>query len=240
MTTIALVNAGLSEESATARLGRAIEDALRARAQAPDLAIRWVDLRPLARAIADNLISGFPGPDLAQAIERVHAADGLVLLTPTYQASYSGLFKSFLDVLEDGTLAGKPVLIGATGGSARHSLITENAVRPVLIYMHADPVPTAVFAATEDWGAHAADSSGDEGSRLSVRIRRAADELLDRLAGARRSAVPPAADALRAAEPPSSIPDPEDPLASEHGTSLRDAYPGFIDFDTLRARGGLQ
>ncbi len=236
MTTIALVNAGLSEESATARLGRAIEDALRARAQAPDLAIRRVDLRPLARAIADNLTSGFPGPDLAQAIERVHAADGLVLLTPTYQASYSGLFKSFLDVLEDGTLAGKPVLIGATGGSARHSLITENAVRPVLIYMHADPVPTAVFAATEDWGAHAA----DEGSRLSVRIRRAADELLDRLAGARRSAVPPAADALRAAEPPSSIPDPEDPLASEHGTSLRDAYPGFIDFDTLRARGRLQ
>ena len=87
-------------------------------------------------------------------------------MTPIFSASYSGLFKTFFDVLEDGTLEGKPVLLGATAGTARHSLALEFAMRPLFAYLRADVVPTAVFAASEDFGA-------DRSRRRAVRPRRA-------------------------------------------------------------------
>ena len=84
------------------------------------------------------------------------AADALIAVSPIFSGSYSGLFKTFFDVLEPETLAGKPVLIGATGGTARHSLALEHALRPLFSYLHAVVVPTAVYAAPEDWGTHPA------------------------------------------------------------------------------------
>ena len=76
-----------------------------------------------------------------------------IVVTPTFSASYSGLFKTFFDVLEEGALDGTPVLIAATGGTARHSLVLELALRPLFSYLHAVVVPTGVFAATEDFDA---------------------------------------------------------------------------------------
>ncbi len=70
-----------------------------------------------------------------------------------FTASYSGLFKSFFDVLGTDVLAGKPVLIGATGGTERHSLVLDHAMRPLFAYLHASVVPTGVYAASTDWGA---------------------------------------------------------------------------------------
>ena len=70
-----------------------------------------------------------------------------------------------------------PVLLAATAGSARHSLVVEHALRPLFAYLQAVVVPTGVFAATEDFGSVA-------GSRLSERVDRAADELVALLVGA--------------------------------------------------------
>ncbi len=117
--------------------------------------------------MTDHLLTGFPGAELASAIEAVRDADGLVVVTPVFSASYSGLFKSFFDVLEPGTLDGTPVLVAATAGTARHSLVLDHALRPLFAYLHAVVVPTGVFAATGDFGS--------EG--LEVRIDRAAGEL---------------------------------------------------------------
>jgi FMN reductase len=75
-------------------------------------------------------------------------------------------------VLDPGALAGKAVLIAATGGTARHSLALEHAIRPLFSYLRAITVPTAVFAATEDWGA-----GGGTGEALTERIERAGAEL---------------------------------------------------------------
>ena len=94
-------------------------------------------------------------------------------MTPIFTASYSGLFKSFFDVIEPEALAGKPVLIAATGGSARHSLVLEHALRPLFAYLRAVVVPTAVYAASEDWGAEGLDG----------RIERAAGELAGLMTG---------------------------------------------------------
>jgi FMN reductase len=101
-------------------------------------------------------------------IDKVTRADGLVAVTPIYTGSYSGLFKMFVDILDPDALEGKPVLIAATAGSARHALALEHAMRPLFSYLRTVVVPTAVFAATEDWA-----SSGD----LGTRIDRAAEEL---------------------------------------------------------------
>lgn len=105
---------------------------------------------------------------MAAVLARVQAADGLVAVSPIFSASYNGLFKMFSDVLEPDALAGKPTLIAATAGTARHSLALEHALRPLLSYLRAVVVPTAVFAASEDWAC-----DGD----LTARVERGAAEL---------------------------------------------------------------
>jgi FMN reductase len=117
-------------------------------------------------------------------VETVTGADGLIVVTPIFSASFSGLFKTFFDVLDKDALVGKPVLLGATAGTARHSLALEHAMRPLFAYLRAVTVPTGVFAASEDWA-----GAGGIDRGLADRIDRAAVELADlvtgRLAGAR-------------------------------------------------------
>jgi len=161
---LVVVSAGLSVPSSTRLLADRLAAAVDRRTPVD---IQVVELRDLAVEIAHNFTSGFPGRSLAAALDAVTEADGLIVVTPVFSASYSGLFKSFFDVLDKDALAGKPVLIAATGGSARHSLVLEHALRPLFAYLRAVVVPTGVYAASEDWGA--------EG--LPDRIDRAAGEL---------------------------------------------------------------
>jgi FMN reductase len=172
--TVAVVTAGLSQPSSTRLLadllGDATSNALTQRgAQAAEIQV--IELRPLAHALTDHLLTGFPAGDLAPALEAVANADAVIAVTPVFSASFSGLFKSFFDVLEEGALEGKPVLIAATAGTSRHSLVLEHALRPLFSYLHAVVVPTGVFAASEDWGVAGVDGA------LRRRIDRAAGEL---------------------------------------------------------------
>ncbi|WP_020120694.1 FMN reductase [Streptomyces canus] len=167
---LVVVSAGLSVPSSTRLLGDRLAAAV---GRAAEVHTQVVELRELAVEIAQNFTNGFPGRALAAAQEAVAAADGLIVVTPVFSASYSGLFKSFFDVLDPEALAGKPVLIAATGGSARHSLVLEHALRPLFAYLKAVVVPTGVYAASEDWGAEGLDG----------RIERAAGELTALMAG---------------------------------------------------------
>jgi FMN reductase len=147
-----------------------------------------VELRTLARPLADAMVTGFPSPDLQAALEAVARADGLIAVTPIFSGSYSGLFKSFFDVADVDALTGLPVLIGATGGTARHSLALDHALRPLFTYFRSIVVPTGVFAATEDFGtAGTATGSGGHGgpaAGLDRRVARAAAELAALVAAA--------------------------------------------------------
>jgi FMN reductase len=171
---IAVVTAGLSQPSSTRlladRLAAATGRALRLYDEQVDVDV--IELRDLAHALTDNLLTGFPSGALADAVERVTNADALIAVTPIFAATYSGLFKTFFDVLDADTLAGKPVLIAATAGTARHSLALEFALRPLFAHLRSIVVPTAVFAATEDFGNTAGDSLAD-------RVERAGRELAD-------------------------------------------------------------
>ncbi|MFH8934193.1 FMN reductase [Streptomyces griseosporeus] len=161
---LVVVSAGLSVPSSTRLLADRLTTAVQGRTPVD---VEVIELRELAVEVAQNLTNGFPGRRLAAALEAVTEADGLIAVTPVFSASYSGLFKSFFDVLDRDALAGKPVLIAATGGTARHSLVLDHALRPLFSYLKAVVVPTGVYAASEDWGA--------EG--LPERIERAAGEL---------------------------------------------------------------
>ncbi|MFG1943310.1 FMN reductase [Nonomuraea sp. NPDC048826] len=175
---LVVVTAGLTQPSSTRlladRLARAVGERLGGGSE-PVV----VELRDLATDIADAFVTGFPNTRLRRAIDDVTGADGLIAVTPVFTASYSGLFKSFFDVLDPRALEGKPVLMGATGGTPRHSLVLEHAMRPLFSYLRAVVTPTAVYAATEDWG-----GGGDAyADGLSDRIARAAAELAGLMRG---------------------------------------------------------
>lgn len=175
---IAAVSAGLSQPSSTRMLTDRLVTATAAslRETGDDVTTDVVELRDLAHDIMDMMLTGFPSVRLGAAIDTVKNADGLVAVTPVFTAASSGLFKSFFDVLDSKTLVGKPVLLGATAGTARHSLVLEHSLRPMFAYLRADTVPTAVFAATDDWG-----DRDEGGPELPTRIGRAATELAARV-----------------------------------------------------------
>ena len=172
---LVVVTAGLGQPSATRLLAdRLATGAGRALGElGTTSAIEVIELREHAQDLSNNLLTGFPSPRLRAAIDTAVGADGIIAVSPIFNASYSGLFKVFWDVVERDGLAGMPVLIGATGGTARHSLALDYAFRPLFAYLGASVVPTAVFAAAEDWGEGGAQPDGG----LVDRIERAAHEL---------------------------------------------------------------
>ncbi len=172
------VNAGLGEPSSTRLLVDRLVDAVTGElAEFPiTVEVAIVDLRDLAVDIGRSLASGFAVGAVREAVDSVQAADILIAATPVFNASYSGLFKSFFDLVAVDRMEGKPVLIAATGGSPRHSMVLDHAMRPLFSYLSAVVVPTAVYAAAEDW----AGTSGDT-ALLSDRVRRAARELVTAL-----------------------------------------------------------
>jgi FMN reductase len=166
---VVVVSAGLSDPSSTRLLADMLSKSTATALGGAEVDV--VELRPLAHAITDKLLTGFATGDLVAAEKAVAEAEAVIAVTPVFSASYSGLFKTFFDVLEEGSLEGTPVLIAATAGTARHSLVLEHALRPLFSHLHAIVVPTAVFAASEDFG-----SAGASGS-LTQRVERATGEL---------------------------------------------------------------
>jgi FMN reductase len=185
---LTVVSAGLGQPSSTRLLADRLSAATVAQlnAHGTDVEVEVLELRDLAHDITDNLLTGFPSAKLDAAITAVSTADGLLAVTPVFNASYSGLFKSFADLFDPKMLANLPVLIGATGGSERHSLVLDHALRPLFSYLHAVVVPTGVYAASSDWGS----GSGAGGGSLPDRIGRAARELAALVAVSDRSARP--------------------------------------------------
>ncbi|WP_347754651.1 CE1759 family FMN reductase [Agrococcus sp. ProA11] len=171
---IAIVSAGLGDPSTTKLLADRLRDATLAALTAHGQHAEAVDvtLRPLAQDIASQLLTHSPTDALAAAMREVVDADAIIAVTPTFNMSYSGLFKSFFDLIEEGQLASIPTALGATGGTARHSMVMDTAMRPMFAYLKAQVVPTGVFAAAEDWGS---------GSGLDRRIEREGRELADLL-----------------------------------------------------------
>jgi FMN reductase len=173
MTTIAVVTGGLREPSSTRLLADRLAGAVRDHLPGQDVQMPVIELRHVGRAVVDAMLTGFPSAELEQVFDTVAGADGLIAVTPAFNASFSGLFKSFFDVLPEPSLQDMPVLIAATGGTERHSLVLEHALRPMFSYLHAVVSPIAVYAATDDFagaGAGSLDQRIDRAAAAFVRL----------------------------------------------------------------------
>lgn len=166
---IVVINAGTGSPSTTRqiadRLAQSTLDLLAGRGH--EVTVSAIDIAPLAVNIARASVAGFADADLQHAIDRLASADAVIAATPVYKAGMSGLFKSFIDVLDNDLLVAKPMLLAATGGTARHALIIDEQLRPLFAFMRALTLPTSIYVSVEDWAT----------AELSTRINRAATEL---------------------------------------------------------------
>ena len=164
------LSAGVSDPSSTRLLTERVLSKVAADLSASDVEVqtRMVDLAPLATDIAKALTAGFPSEALREVIGDLATADAVIAATPVYKAGISGLFKAFVDILDNDLLVAKPVLLAGTAGTARHAMVVDDQMRPLFAFMRTLTIPTSVFAAPEDW----ADSA------LGRRIARASTELV--------------------------------------------------------------
>ena len=190
MKKLVVVSAGVSDPSTTRILADRIAEAVEAQVskRGEGVQVEYVELRELAVSLGTVMSTGLYDEKLRAALDTVSGADGLIAATPVFAASYSGLFKMFFDALDKDALTSMPVIIAATAGTARHSLVLEYAMRPLFSYLRGTVMPTAVFAATEDFGAGDG-AGGVSGAEMSNRVVRAARELAEYLVGVRSAVV---------------------------------------------------
>ena len=153
MPTLAVVSAGLSTPSTTRALADALSDTVltESQTQGRELSVETIELRDLAGELVDAMTDwSSPTPRLNAAQETITGAAALIAVTPVFQGSYSGLFKMFFDTFDQHALEELPVLVAATGGSARHAGILDYSLRPLFNYLHAVVVPTGIFQAAND------------------------------------------------------------------------------------------
>ncbi|WP_417284793.1 FMN reductase [Comamonas sp.] len=82
----------------------------------------------------------------------VEQADVLVVVTPVFRGSYTGLFKHFFDFIHQDALIDMPVLLAATGGSERHALVIDHQLRPLFSFFQARTLPLGVYRTDKDFG----------------------------------------------------------------------------------------
>ncbi|MCE0538892.1 NAD(P)H-dependent oxidoreductase [Kineosporia rhizophila] len=165
---LVVVSAGVSDPSSTRMLAdRTAGKALQALQRSGEVTAQVVELAPIALGIARALVSGHLDDSVQEAVDKIAAADGLIVSTPVYKAGVSGLFKAFVDVLDDDLIIATPVILAATAGSERHAMVVDEQMRPLFAFLRALPVPTSLFAAPSDWASPA----------FGRRIERAAAEL---------------------------------------------------------------
>ncbi|HUD39198.1 MAG TPA: CE1759 family FMN reductase [Streptosporangiaceae bacterium] len=150
---IAVISAGTSDPSSTRMLAdRTAERVAALAARHGNTATASViELRELASDVSTALVTQLITPKLGQAITTLRDADAIIAATPVYKAGPSGLFTSFIDVLDNDLLIGKPVVLAATAGTARHALVADDQLRPLFAYLRTMTVPTSLFAAPDDW-----------------------------------------------------------------------------------------
>lgn len=166
---IVVVSGTLSRSSKTTVLGGAIAEAVREYRPGE---ISVIEIAQLTEEIGRSLILGAPTDTLRSALSEVENADVLVAVSPVFKGGYSGLFKHFFDLIDPYALTNRPVILGASGGSVRHSLVVDYELRPLFTYLNAAVSPVGIFATGDDFG-----DGGIVNRALLARIDRAAVSL---------------------------------------------------------------
>ncbi|MDT3431197.1 FMN reductase [Stenotrophomonas maltophilia] len=147
--------------------------------------------------LAPQLAGALWRSQLPEAVERqlvaVEQADVLVVSTPVYRGSYTGLFKHFFDFIHQDALVDTPILLAATGGSERHALVIDHQLRPLFSFFQARTLPLGVYATDRDLA-----EGRVHNEALIQRARLAVQRAMPLLALSHRGAPLAAAEAIEA------------------------------------------
>ena len=187
---VVVVSGSLHEPSKTTALLRAIAGAFGERAETETTFIELTAIGPdLAGALRRDALP----PSVEENLRAIEEADLLIVGSPVYRASFTGLFKHLFDFIGQYALVGKPVLLAATGGGERHALIIEHQLRPLFAFFQALTLPLGVYASNTDFDGYVIRSEV-----LRDRIALAADRALPLVGyAAARSSAPIAQPAPR-------------------------------------------
>jgi FMN reductase len=180
---VVAIGGSVRPASRTASLVGLLANAVAARIPAD---VRRIEMATAGPALLAGLTRDALGPDGLGIVAAVEAADLLIVGTPVYRTSYTGVLKHLFDLLDNRFMAGKVALLAATGGSPLHGLVTEYTMRPLLSYFGAVIVPTAVYAVEADFAGPELANPG-----VAARVQRAAEEAVRLLqAGPVNRAIP--------------------------------------------------
>jgi FMN reductase len=138
----------ISRPSSTRRFVETVTETL---AQGSGLQYVVFDVEDLGESLAAARSVADLNPAARKVIRTIIESEALVIGSPTYKGSYTGLFKHVIDLLDPSDLRGKPVVLTATGGGDRHSLVVEHQLRPLFAFFEAFVVPTAIYASGRDF-----------------------------------------------------------------------------------------
>ena len=128
-----------------------VDEVARAYAEAAGGVHRTIQLAPLLPELGAGPFRNSLSPIVTEALDAVEAADILVVGSPAYRATYTGLFKLFFDHIGQYALIDKPVVLTATGGSDRHALLVEHQMRPLFGFFQSLTVPLGIYASESDF-----------------------------------------------------------------------------------------
>ncbi|WP_328907525.1 FMN reductase [Streptomyces sp. NBC_00234] len=144
---------------------------------------RLIELHTLGTAFIGAVERDQVGAEAEEALRAVEEADLVIAATPVFRGSYTGLFKHFFDLVDQYGLAAKPVLLAATGGTERHALVIEHAMRPLFGFLQAWTAPAGIYLGSGDF-----DGTTILNPEVYERIEMAVDDVVpvaEALAGAR-------------------------------------------------------
>ncbi|MDN7441428.1 FMN reductase [Burkholderia cepacia] len=170
---VVAISGGLQRPSRTLALTDAIVAALGA---ALPIDTRLIELGEIGSRLAGALTRAQVPADLDAQIRAIETADALVVASPVYRASYTGLFKHLFDLVHHEALVDVPVLLAATGGSERHALVIDHQLRPLFSFFQARTLPIGVYASESDFDQYQIASPALR-ARITLAVDRAVPQL---------------------------------------------------------------
>jgi FMN reductase len=167
---IVAVSGGLNNPSKTESLVQAILDEL---GEATPINVHFIKFSEIGHLLGGAIYRNQLPQRVQDDLAAVEAADALIVGTPVYRASFTGLFKHFFDFVEQTALVDVPVLLAASGGSDRHALVLEHQLRPLFSFFQAQTLPIGVYATDRDFTPEYTIKSEHIQDRITLAIARA-------------------------------------------------------------------
>ena len=167
---IVAISGGLNAPSKTEALLQTLVERL---AKAIPIQVHFIKFSEIGQLLGGAIYRHQLPQRVQEDLAAVEAADALIVGTPDYRASFTGLFKHFFDFVEQTALVDVPVLLAASGGSERHALVLEHQLRPLFSFFQAQTLPIGVYATDRDFTPEYTIHSELLRDRISLAVARA-------------------------------------------------------------------